>query len=313
VLFPTTDTTVLTLSRIQPELDGYAYVIPDPNTVETMVVKSKFYASLRGSGIAYPLTFDPEMVSLDTICQKLTFPMFIRPVQSQVFLEHFRGKGFVATSRSSLQYYLDLARRYHVLVLVQQIITGPTANGYIFRGYISRQGTPQVEFAAQKVLQPHMFANPSITITIPLTYLAKFIEPFLKYLEQQRFRGLFSAEVKRDARDGQLKLLEVNARSSGDNYIGWACGADDIYAAYLDASEMDVPSQAPYTLGIACIHEFTSLQALILQAYRGQLSKRALPWIHRRKYLRTVTRDDLRPVIIEVTQYLVALSRAIFS
>jgi hypothetical protein len=74
-----------------------------------------------------------------------------------------------------------------------------------------------------------------------------------------------------------------------------------------------VPPQAPYTLGLACIHEFTSLQALILQAYHGRLSRRDLQWIHRRKALRTVMRDDLRPVIIEVTHYLSALRRAVFS
>jgi hypothetical protein len=105
----------------------------------------------------------------------------------------------------------------------------------------------------------------------------------------------------------------VNARSSGDNYIGWACGADDIFTAYIDALEMDVPSQAPYTLGIACIHEFTSLQALILQACRGTLSRHRMQWLHRRKYLRTVTRDDLRPVIIEVKQYVLAFIRALLS
>jgi predicted ATP-grasp superfamily ATP-dependent carboligase len=311
VLFPTTDTALLTLTQIQGDLDGYRYVIPDRVTAKTMVMKSRFYLSLRGSGLKYPVTLDPERVPFTEICQRLTFPVFIRPIQTLVFLEHFRGKGFVATSPDALQRYLTMVKQHQVSVLVQQIIHGPTANGFIVKGYFTRAGTPTIVFAVQKILQPSTFANSSIIVTIPVASIADFVTPFLTYLRHQQYRGLFSAELKRDVHDGQLKLLEVNARSTGDSYMGRACGADDIYAAYRDALGLDVPSPTTYTLGYAYVNEFTSLHALFLQASRGQLSKHAFDWIVRQKYWRTVARDDLRPVIIELKRYIARLPRLV--
>jgi predicted ATP-grasp superfamily ATP-dependent carboligase len=304
VLFPTTDTTVLTLTQIFPHLNRSRCVLPDPMTAETMVMKSKFYASLRDAALPHPQTYDPAETALETILQVLSPPVYLRPIQTLHFHRQFRGKGFVATTRHSVHEYLSLTRRYRIGMLVQEIIPGPTENGFIIKGYITSQGTPAVLFAVQKVLQPSQFANSSIIVTIPLSKLTEFLKPFLTYLRKQQYRGLFSAELKQDARDGQMKLLEVNARSTGDSYMGHACGADDIYAAYLDALGQNVPPQAPYQLEFAYINEFTSFKALLLQARAGGVSPHDLVWFFRPKHWRTIARADFRPVLTEVHRYL---------
>jgi predicted ATP-grasp superfamily ATP-dependent carboligase len=208
VLFATSDTAILTLARLYSALNHHLTVIPDQETVERMVIKSKFYRSLQNSGIPYPETFFSEETSFTELVRNVTFPVYIRPAQRDIFSQYFRGKGFVARTPRELQYYLQLAQKHHVEVMVQQIIAGPTENGYVVRGYITRHGVLKVLIAMQKLWQPSMFADESIAVTIPRAHVVDFIQPFLKWIKRYHYRGIFDAEFKRDVRDGAMKLIE---------------------------------------------------------------------------------------------------------
>jgi predicted ATP-grasp superfamily ATP-dependent carboligase len=301
VLFPTTDTAVLTLARLQNTLAHHHVVISDPETVECMVMKNQFYRSLESSNVPHPETFDPETIPFTELTRRVTFPVYVRPVQSLCFFQHFRGKGFVAHTPRELQHYLHVTQRQQVKMLVQEIIDGPTDQGYMLKGYITRRGVLTAFLTIQKLWQASMFDSASILVTVPRAQVEDFSPAFLAYLQQNRYRGLFGAEFKRDARDGHVKLLEVNARSQGDSAFGLACGADNIYAAYLDAIGHDIPPNTTYHPGVHYIGEFASLITLINWLRRGQLSKIGdLRTILATKHFHIVSRDDPRPVSIDV-------------
>ena len=57
VLFPTTDTSLLTLSSIVDELDSYVTYIPNRKLIETCVFKKNLYKSLNTHGIPHPVTY----------------------------------------------------------------------------------------------------------------------------------------------------------------------------------------------------------------------------------------------------------------
>jgi predicted ATP-grasp superfamily ATP-dependent carboligase len=234
VLFPTSDTTVLLLAKIQRDLEHFVIFIPEYSVVETMVIKTRFYPSLQRYGVPHPQTFSPEDTPRDVIMQRLSFPMYIRPAQSLLFAQHFRHKGFVVHNQEELHTFLAIAEQARVEVLVQEVIPGPTSEGYILQGYLNQQSQPIVIVAAQKLRQPTMFSNQSVQVSIPPSSIAECIQSIVDYFQQIQYRGLFGAEFKRDPRDGQLKLLEVNARSMGGNRFETACGANDILAAYRD-------------------------------------------------------------------------------
>ncbi len=96
VLFPTQDTSLLTLSSIIDELDNYISFIPDRETIETLVLKKKFYKSLRKHGVPHPMTLYTDDVDLVEIEEKMSLPVYIRPSNSAFFVKTFGKKGFVA-------------------------------------------------------------------------------------------------------------------------------------------------------------------------------------------------------------------------
>jgi predicted ATP-grasp superfamily ATP-dependent carboligase len=199
-------------------------------------------------------------------------------------------------------------------MLVQEIITGSTDQGYMLKGYITRHGVLTAFLAIQKLWQATMFDSASILVTIPRTQVADFSGAFFDYLHQHRYRGLFGAEFKRDPHDGGVKLLEINPRSQGDRYLGRACGADNIYAAYLDALGRDLPPDINYHPGIHYVGEFASLITLVNHLRRGQSNHLSdLRTILAKKHLHILSRDDPRPVAIDAVNRIHQVREALTS
>jgi predicted ATP-grasp superfamily ATP-dependent carboligase len=301
VLFPTSDNATLTLAQLRPSLTKYATYVPERAVVETMVVKTKFYQAVRATGIPHPLTLFPDEDSPQSMVRKLAFPVFIRPAQSQVFHRHFHRKGFIASTAHELRMYLRAADRAQVDVMVQEIIPGPATNGYVLRGYLDQTAQLIVLFVTLKVRQPNMFSNPSIDLTVPLAEVKEFDQTVIAFLRQQAYRGLFGAEFKLDPRDGQYKLLEVNARSTGGNYIGVIIGANDVLAAYHDMLGKPLDPIMTYEMGI---HYFDGLAydvvTMLYRAIQRRLTRHELRPYVEKPYLNYLVRDDPLPFFIEL-------------
>ena len=165
-----------------------------------MVHKTKFYRSLREWRIPHPLTLYPDEVSMQEMKQQLSFPVYIRPDRSHEFVERFNRKGFVAYTILELHRYLRLVEKEGIDVMVQEIIPGPTTNGYTIRGYLDKRSEPLVLFANQKIRQPSTFSNNCVKVSIPISQVADFCDTVVKYLTSLRYRGLFGVEFKLESK-----------------------------------------------------------------------------------------------------------------
>ena len=67
--------------------------------------------------------------------------------------------------------------------------------------------------------------------TVDLPEIEEFSLRFLKAID---FYGIAEVEYKRDPRDGQFKLLDVNARAWGFHGLGFAAGVDFPYLLFAD-------------------------------------------------------------------------------
>jgi D-aspartate ligase len=305
VLFPTDDTSLLTLSIIVNELDNYVSFIPDKETIETLVLKKKFYPSLREYGVPHPMTLNTDEAEVDEVEGKLSLPVFIRPSQSGSFSNIYGKKGFAANTLEELRRYLRFAEKHEIDVLIQEIIPGPTSNGYGIRGYLDKHSKPLVLFANQKIRQPSTFSNPSVMKSIPLSYLADFIDILVNYLQSIKYRGLFGAEIKKDSRTGEFKLLEINARSMGANYFPFMCGANTVLTAYLDILGEETPPVKDYDVGVYHIYVERDIKILMRMLARGQFSREImLPYL-RKKVWYTFSMDDPLPYFRFLYAYLV--------
>lgn len=308
VLFPTSDVSVLNVSKLIGVLDNYLVTMPKHEALETLIVKRKFYDSLEKTGIPHPTTLYPDKENIENIKLKLKFPVFIKPSVSPIFAERFPGKkGFVANSERELRHYLSLTQKYQIDVMIQEIIQGPIENHYTIGGYFDKNSKPINLIAKHRLRGPTLFANPSVGIGIPISEVPEIKEMTVKYLTSIKYKGLFLAEFKLDSHDKVFKFLEVNARSWWPNTYPTACGVNIILTAYLDAIGEKVEPIEKYETGIYSIYLLLDLVTILSKdadlKQRFQFRKRLPSYIGKKHYT-DYARDDPKPFLISLLNLL---------
>jgi len=304
VVYPTSDLDALHLSRIKEELaDDFHFVVGDKESVRLLVEKIRFYKALDRNGIDHPTTYFPENIDdVQRIGAEISYPIFVRPSNSQLFKQAFgSGKGFFAHSLKELVDYYRLATRHGIEVMVQEIIPGPPSNSYQLEGYYSKDHRPTVLFARQRLrIWPLDFGNTTLCVSIPLARLAKEKKMVNEFIKTIGYHGLMSAEFKEDARDGTLKFLEINARAWWHFWLSARCGADIIFASYLDAIGEKTEYTEEYETGVKSLYFLADLGISMKMVLRGDL--RFPDWISSLTGATEYTflqRDDLSPFIMD--------------
>ncbi len=309
VVFPTSDLSVLNVAHLLNKLSGCFVVLSDSQILETMIEKRKFYQSLTARNVPHPVTLFPDLEDSKNFGKKISFPVFLKPSISQIFIKKFGRKGFVANSERELSKYLRLMKEQKIDVMVQEIIRGTADNHYFIDGYFNKNSKPVALFARNRLrMWPLWFGNSTVCVSVPISEVADMKDIIVKYLADIGFRGIFSAEFKRDPRDNVAKLLEVNARSWWYNSFPSACGVNIILMAYLEAIGMDLETIEDYETGIYMINFLLDLNSSLAMIAKKQLSIREwfTPMV-RKKNMIFFARDDLTPFFINLFQRMTKL------
>jgi predicted ATP-grasp superfamily ATP-dependent carboligase len=140
-------------------------------------------------------------------------------------------------------------------ILLQEFIPGPPSSYYLVDGFVDRRGDLQALIARQRNAQyPPLFGNSARSTTIPMDKVSGAVESLQKMWSTMRYRGIFDAEFKYDERDGQFKILEINARPWWFVEFATRCRVDLCRMAYLDALSIPVEPVTDYAVGRCCIH-----------------------------------------------------------
>ena len=75
-----------------------------------------------------------------------------------------------------------------------------------------------------------------------------------------------------DPRDGEYKMIEINARTSLQNTLAGACGADIAYAAYLDAGGQAEEPSFSFRNSILWAEDFLDAVSLLKHLGRRDIS-----------------------------------------
>ena len=254
VIFSASDLYSLKLSELKPGLqNSYFLPISSYGVVEQLVNKKKFYKSIAEFGIPYPRTYFPETIEdAKEISKIIKYPAFVKPVYSQDFAFKFGKKGFVVKTPDDLVKKYVLSINSCIDVLFQEVISGFDAgNMYGIEGYLGKNSEPAVFFAYIRLRgSPPTFGNTSLRKSIPLKEINSQVEATSSFLKHIKYQGLMEAEWKRDPEDGQLKLLEINARQSMQNTLPSRCGVNLILLSYLDAIGKKIKGTYYYEEGI---------------------------------------------------------------
>ena len=232
IIIPTGDIEVLALSKYKNELEQFYFLlVSNHHIVQKLVNKRNFYKLLAEMQIPHPKTQFPEsLAELQLIGQETAYPYIIKPDYSSLFQKEFGRKCFVITSLRELNRAIDRLRGKNLEVLIQEIVPGKEA--YEFYTYLNRKQEPLGICGCDKIR--HYPLDCGSGSFCKSSWRAPAIEQGLWLLKAIGYYGFAAPELKKDPRDGEYKLIVINARTTLQNRLAAACGVDIEYIAYLD-------------------------------------------------------------------------------
>lgn len=249
VLVPTSDAWLEAVAMLPEELRlRFPSSVPSFPKVESFTNKWCFAKLLRKVRVPHPQTY-----LLNSIEQMDSFPdaafenTILKPLRSAQFSEVHGVKGFLVNSRSQA---LRAMEQSTFPMLLQEFIPGPPTTGYFIEGLIDRQGRTSALFARRRLrMYPSHLGNSTVAVSVPLREVSPALESLQQLLEATAYHGIFSAEFKRDERDGVFKLLEVNARAWWYVEAPARAGMNVCEMAYRDALGLQVDPVTSYASG----------------------------------------------------------------
>lgn len=274
VLFVTSDDFLLAVGRNRNRLQEFLLLnLPDTETLESIADKYRQYELARSAGIPVPATLLlHKPADARELRQQIPFPVFVkaREVTSWRKAVGRNVKGFIASTPEELEAYLEELFEKGVAALVQELIPGPDTNHFKACCYVSRHGKVVRAFALRKLRQqPPGFGFGSLVESV---YDPAVLTLGKRFVESIGYRGVGSAEFKRDDRDGKLKLIELNPRYWQQNALAERCNVNFPLAQYLDLTGK-VPAQAAsYEQAVKWVNMMADFDSFRVYRQRGELS-----------------------------------------
>jgi predicted ATP-grasp superfamily ATP-dependent carboligase len=153
--------------------------------------------------------------------------------------------------------------------------------------------------AQRRRQHPPEFGRASTFVeTIDLPLLETLSERFLKEID---YYGLVEMEYKLDPRDGQYKLLDVNARTWGYHTLGPRAGVDFPYLLFADQVGEPVETSRA-KIGVKWIRLVTDISTGVVEILHGDLNWRVYLKSLRGIQVESVfSREDPLPALVELT------------
>ncbi|MGA9175258.1 MAG: carbamoyl-phosphate synthase [Thermoactinomyces sp.] len=232
VLYAGSDDFVYFISKNREELAPYYFfLLPEHSLVEAVLDKICTYQLACERNVPSPKTFVVHHVDkLESIISELDFPCILKPAYPLEFRKRLNKKAMIIEDAVQLRQEYPFYRQFGELV-IQEIIPGNDENMYEVCTFFDEQMNLIGLFTGQKLHQfPPFFGAGALVLSIRDEEVAEAGISFLKALQ---FKGLAHAEFKRDPRDGTLKFIEINARTTFWNSLSEPCGVDLSYLYYL--------------------------------------------------------------------------------
>jgi len=239
VLIPSSDKFVSAIAGHSHALRDRFIVSPGIALHAALAEKQTQYELAARHGMPMPVTrYVKSLEEIEALAAELSFPCLIKPThfrEWQKFAPGHRLRGrkiAIAPSRQELMENYRLAMDTTPDVIVQEIIQG---NDMAKRVYLScyDAGGRRIANAMFRELRcdPMGFGPATVTEPVVDPEVDAVCNGFLKGIG---YVGLCEIEMKRDSRDGRIKLIEANPRLSGGGDAAPYAGVDLCWVHYLD-------------------------------------------------------------------------------
>ena len=218
----------------------------------------------------------PDFWTLNTIedaeavRDELRYPLIVKPHRSYLFEARYGKKFLDVTDFDGLADALALVQSAGTGALLMEKIPGPDSELCSYYTYLDEDGNALFDFT-KRIIRRYPknmgLATHHITDEIP-----ELREPALKLFRHVGLRGVANVEFKRDARDGQLKLIECNARFTAANSLVAKSGLDLAWFVYARLVGLPLPEMSSYRSGVKLWDPQRDLKAYRELRRLGELS-----------------------------------------
>jgi D-aspartate ligase len=249
IVLPCTDEALELIARHRADLLGRGHLVYDcdDELALAMLDKERTYALAREVGLHVPRTATVrDETGLERAAGEMDFPCALKPVSPVEFRRVFglSRKLFVARDRNELRAAFAEADRFGLTMLLTEIVEGPDEAVWTYVTYVGPDGRPLVTCSKRKLRQwPAHFGIGSYNV---VQRDEEVIAVGRRFVEGTGLRGFAAVELKRDARDGRLVLIECNQRFVNSSELLRAAGVNLALVAYeIAAGRTPTPQPEP--------------------------------------------------------------------
>lgn len=87
------------------------------------------------------------------------------------------------------------------------------------------------------------------------------------------YQAFAEVELKRNPKDGEYKIIEINARTSLQNTLAGACGADVAYTAHLDACGQAANPALSFRNSVLWVDDFLDTVSFLQHLVRRDIGR----------------------------------------
>lgn len=280
VVFPCSDDWTRAVAGLPADVrERFPSSVGAPGVVEAFLDKAQFAALLERESVPHPRTIvsdDGETLRGWSNASSSTF--FLKPIDSQKFTRRFGVKALRVDDLREVEVRMAEAASAGLEMMLQEYVPGPPSSHYFIDGYAALDGRVVARLARRRLrMYPLDFGNSTYHVTIPIGDVGEAADELERLLGSTGYHGIFSAEFKRDDRDGTLKLLEVNVRPWWYVEFAALCGVDVCHLAYREALGLPIDPIGEYEVGARCVLPGADVRAFL--ALRGERGLTFRPWL----------------------------------
>ncbi|HJQ10492.1 MAG TPA: hypothetical protein VJ840_05610 [Gemmatimonadaceae bacterium] len=250
VLIPSADQFVSAIAQHSSILADHYIMSPSVRLQGLLATKESQYELAAKHGMPLPRTsLIRHREEIEAFADSAQFPCLLKPL-------HFREwerlpenhplsyrKVAIAQNRDQLLESWELAASINPKTIAQEIIEGPDTDKRVYLACYDSKGN-RIANAMFRELRcnPLKFGPATVTEPVIDSETDRVCDSFLRSIG---YRGICEIEMKRDARDGKVKLIEANPRLTGGGDAAPYAGVDLCWLHYLDLIGQNPKPVAP--------------------------------------------------------------------
>ncbi|MEM7458273.1 MAG: hypothetical protein AAF331_02310 [Pseudomonadota bacterium] len=199
---------------------------------------------------------------VEKIRDDVRLPVMVKPLDSFAFVHEFGAKLFIVdTSFDDVVEKVKLARSRGQDVMVVEMIPGPDDLLSSYYTYRTPDGRRLYDYTKSVIRRWPV--NRGGACFHQSEWLPETAEMGQKLFDGVDWQGIGNVEFKRDTRDGQLKIIEVNARFTAAHRLVTAAGAPIDEIIYRHLTDQEIPTFDSYSNQLRMIYPIGDFMAYL--------------------------------------------------